>query len=398
MEILIGIALIAALFYLIIPGIGAFLVRSKWRGFRRNIIAGSLLPIAEYEEVSRKPSGLIGHFRFLGSLEAIQGDDTVWVRSGNLSVSAELANTYVYLLPSLSYTEQEGAYERNEEALPDEMPRRVSWNRIFSLPEGTHMFLSGSLFSERGGCVFRSDNRYPLTVVIYDGEPDTILRRSIWAGRQRNEYWNQFTPASLIAGSVALLVVGYNLIRTALAHPQALIALCLSMSPILPFLPPGVLLFFLYRSLWRRGRFFRAERDLIRLPLRYFGEVTPASQEGIALPSGERYSFSVYNDRAEAFYAMEGGKLRTVSLLSDTRSIREWYVFGSRESRDGSAVFAKSSDPMVELLLIPGNPAELSARCVRRARVREVLAGVTFAVCFLINATALFALLNIWVE
>ena len=46
--------------------------------------------------------------------------------------------------------------------------------------------------------------------------------------------------------------------------------LSLAAAPVAPFLPPGVALYYLYRYFWKMARRLRAERDLLRLPLRYF--------------------------------------------------------------------------------------------------------------------------------
>ena len=197
--------LVYIVFFLIVPSLGAFQVRKRWRAFRKNMTDSTMLPQVSYNQLVHRMDGFLGFFRFLGHIEAIQGDDTVWIRSGNISLSAELADVIVYLLPSFSHAENEGVVERNEETLPDEMPQQLPWSRIFNLPEGTQVYLSGPLYSAHGHGVFRTTRQHPLTVVIYDGETDTILRRSIWGGRQRTEYWNKFTPSSLIAGSLALL-------------------------------------------------------------------------------------------------------------------------------------------------------------------------------------------------
>lgn len=398
MEVFVGIALISLVFFIIIPGIGAFIVRNRWRGFRRRIFSDSLLPMVRYEQLYKKPVGFIGYYRFLGNLEAIQGDDTIWIRNGNISLSAELEKVYVYLLPSMSSTELEGAIEQNDEALPDEMPRRVSWSKIFSLPESTRIFLSGALYSERGQGVFRSNNRHPLTVVIYDGDQETILRRSIWGGRQRNEYWNPVTPASLITGSASLLLLSYNLFQTATMRFAALTSLTLSLTPLIPFLPPGLLFFFFYRYFWKKGRFSRAERDLIRLPLRFFDEKIIEDGMTSTFPDGKQYGIRLFHDRQNAIEAMQTGKIRETSLRTMVKNNGRFFVFGTRE-RDGEIDrFVKSADPMVELLLIPGDPINISNECENFARTNEVLAGLAFAIGYIINFVCLFVLLRTWLR
>jgi hypothetical protein len=45
----------------------------------------------------------------------------------------------------------------------------------------------------------------------------------------------------------------------------ALSALTASLLPVAPILPPALIGYSIYRSLWKRGRALRAERDLLRL-------------------------------------------------------------------------------------------------------------------------------------
>jgi hypothetical protein len=384
---------VCAVFYLLIPGLGAFQVRNQWRVFRKRIADSALLPQVRYSRLARHGDGFQGVYRFFGNLEAIQGNDTIWLRSGQISLSVDLADVSIYLLPSLSHAENEGVVERNQAALPDEMPQLLPWNRVFSLPEGSSVYVTGALFIDRGQGVFRMTARNALTVVFYDGAADTILRRSIWGARQRNEYWNRYTPSSLIAGTLALLFLAYNFVSSGSAL-AAVLALGLSTTPILPFLPPGLPLYFAYRHFWQRGRSFRAERDILRLPMRYFGDRAFLGAARSVLPDGGIYSVRVYDDRATALEAMSRQKIRTTSLVRE-QSEGKYHVFGSEhEGQDGSSL---TQDPMAEHLLIPGDPHVLTSRCERKARIREMLAAVAFIGCYVLNLMGVFALFNLWI-
>ena len=396
MSYLLIIALIL-FFFGLVPGLGAFYTRSRWRKFRRSITDASFFPAVGYDSTVQRPNGFIGYYRFWGSLEAIQGSDTIWVRSGNLSLSAELGGVPVYLLPSYSFADVEGVVERNEVTFQDEMPARVSWNRIFTLPEGTQLSLSGALFAERGHRVFRSDRKHALTVIIYEGDRNSILRRSIWGGRQRNEYWNQFTPTSLITGSIALLFLAYNFFRMPLMRLPAIVSLLAGVSPVLPFFPPGLLLFFLYRYLWKRGRLNRAERDLLRLPMRYFDPSAVADGASVYLPDGEHYRIGIFTRREEAHEALSEGKIRTTSLLR-RRPGRDpvYWIFGKPIEKDGEIRYGQPDDPMAEPLLIPGNPVKLSSLCNKQARINELLAACSFAAGYLLNAILALLALSLW--
>ncbi len=392
---LLTIAAVCTVFYLLIPGLGAFHVRNQWRRFRKCVSDSALFPQVRYNSLARNGDGFLGVYRFFGSLEAIQGDDTIWLRSGNISLSADMADVGIYLLPSFSHAENEGVVERNEVTLPDEVPQLLPWNRVFNLPEGSSVYVSGPLFIDHGQGVFRVTPQHALTVVFYDGDADTILRRSIWGGRQRNEYWNRFTSSSLIAGSLALLFLAYNFVRSDSAV-AAVLALGLSTTPILPFLPPGLPLYFVYRHFWKRARYNRAERDILRLPMKYFGDKSDGKSARSLLPDGRVYSMRVFDNRAAALVAMDRQKVRTTSVFR-VPSVGEGkcYVFGTEhKNRIGTP---EIRDPMAEHLLIPGDPLALASLCVRKARLREIVAAIAFAGCYVMNLMGAFALFNLWV-
>lgn len=394
MVYLLLVVAIAAVFYAAVPGVGAFYVRSRWRKFRRRIIRGSLFPIAEYRHLASGPDGSRGNFRFFGNLEAIEGDDVVWIRSETASVEVALNKVSVYWLPSFSATQKEGREELNEENLPDEVPSEISWRRVFSLPEGTQVFITGALFCEHGKSIFRSTKDTPLTVVIYDGGGQTILRRAIWAGRHRNEYWNPFTPGSISVGSFALLILAYLLLRSPVLRFPAIVSLTVSLFPLTPFLPPGLFMFFIYRRWWKRARFLRAERDMVLLPLRYFPDFDEGATTLLSrLPDGEEIVAERWEDEEASLERLGEGKVRRASrLASRPLPERGRYVFGVRVP--GSSALVPASDPMAELILIPGNPIELSRQCSRQARQFELLSTVAISAAVLTNLVLSFWILS----
>src|SRR5512140_1749971 len=90
---------IAALFYTAFPAIGAFIARAQWRMFRRRVVEVSRYPTAGPAAIGRERSAAAGKCRFFGTLEAIQGDDRIWITNGRLSVAADLRGVRVYLIP-----------------------------------------------------------------------------------------------------------------------------------------------------------------------------------------------------------------------------------------------------------------------------------------------------------
>jgi hypothetical protein len=381
---------VAFLFFGLIPGIGAFSVRSHWRNFRRRMLEVSLFPFVQYSDVTRADKSP-GNFRLFGRLEAIQADNRIWVNSGSFTMEVDLTGVQLYTLPSYGIGNTDDPFEKLEETLPDRQPQSISWNRITSLPAGIQVFVAGSMYSGQGHGIFRSQPKVPLMVVIYDGDERSILLRAVWGGRQKNEYWNSFTLAALITGSVSLFLMSYLFLSHPLYRQAALFALTLGFFPLATLLPPGVLFNFVYRYLWKRARLLRAQRDLFRLPLRYFqGKVDSAAQseQVTPLPTGEQYIMT-----RDASVSIRDPVIIRGSGFLEKPPPGDYVVFGVRPEAAEPPALIRPRDPMAELVLVLGNPEILARICDRRARILELFSAL-FA--FAGIAVNLFFLLYLW--
>ncbi len=368
MEEIASSVIIALVFYAVIPLFGAFNVRSGWRKFREQILKASVRTELEYSKPDRHSEGDAGLFWFIGNLQAIQNESTVWVSNGKLSVRAELQKVSIYILPNSQAGNDSKSIEKNQIADRDEMPRKMSWEHVYSLPQGTSFLFSGKIFIENGIPVFRNTEEEPLLALIYDGAEETLLRRSIWSGRQINEYWNSFTPVSLIAGSLSLFINAYLVFRNPALRPEALFILVMSIIPLLALMPPGILFFLIYKWLWRTGRILRGERDLIKLPMRYFNEMFEALRKDCF--------FLEYPNCSAAKADYPDAVIRSSGILK-RKSLDKYhsYVFLSSDN-----------DVFFERLIIPGNPNILSQICRSRARLMEISAMVFFTLGLLLNS------------
>lgn len=367
-QLLIIVAVIL-LFYVAIPVAGAFAVRGEWRKFRRRLLDASLLPEVPYtarndsdEEVTA------GVFRAFGTLEALQGQDRIWIRTRTRSVAVDMAGVKVYLLSSSLYSGSEVDETRPGSSISDESPTIVKWERVTTLPEGSGVFVAGRLLVRSGRPVFVAAADAPLTVVFFDGRPSTFLDRAIWSARQRNEYWNQLTPGSIAAGSLTLMILAYIFAQGAPISLPAIVAVTASAVPLLPFLPPGVGLYFLYRNLWHRGRFLRAQRDILRLPLRYF-----AGSEAVRalLPNGAVYRRRPVSDPEALELAKAGAACYTNPIRSEQA---ETFAIAFGEERGAELV--RPDDPLAGFAVYAGSPESMALQCSRRARLLEVLSGI----------------------
>jgi len=362
------------------------------------MLEASVRPFIRYSDTRRGGNGYIGTFRFFGFLEAIR-EDTIWLRNQRLTINAHMSSGTVYLLPSQEAAEREGRVENNVETLPEENPKQLAWNSIFSLPQGTSVYITGALFAGSGEIYFENTRDAPLVVVIYDGETETILRRSIWSGRHKNEYWNQFTLPSLVVGFFSLLAYAYILYRNPMMRQQVIVAVTACVLPIAVFLPPGIFGFFIYKSFWKRARILRAERDLLLLPMMHFQHWDPAEHCEISmLHSGEVYGLQRrhWAEEKEVLAAMPEVKVRSSASVSVHRrdSDGEAYLFGVPLILEEGHVFLQPLDPMAECVFIPGNPEELSLRCARQARRFEYFALASFVVGLCANVLLIYGLLH----
>ncbi len=374
------ISAIAVVFYFLVPGIGAFAVRHQWRNFRKRMISSVSSPLLNYARLHTEAPIPGETYRFFGSLQALQGESELWLSGNNLSVSVDMSRVSLYILPSAPHLSS----PIGEAGYPDETPRKIKWDRIFSLSEGTRMFVFGSIIRKNGKTCFVETPDAKLFVVIYDCSDEAFFSQAIWTGRQRNEYWNPATPGSLTVGSFSLFIYFYILLQKSYMQFPAGIALLLSLVPLLLFSPPGLGFYYVYRYLWKKARMLRAQRDLVKLPLSFFAEES-------LYESVSRVSLSL----SEAQYEMKkcgAGEMerystdftvRKTSFLED-----DFYLFQVKNS-DGE-VIRRSPDPMAENILIPGNPLTLAEKSEKKAFKLEILSSTAILADFLVNGVLFF--------
>jgi len=386
---------VAFLFFGLIPGLGAFLIKGQWFKFRQKLISASKKEMADFSLVSKSDKmSVVGEYRFFGTLESIQNDNRLWITDGSMTVGIDVQGISVYLLRSLPVDLNSSSIEQAENMLPDDEPDCLPWKKIYSLSSGIQVFVFGKLFNDGGKLVFREDNKEDLLVVIYDGKKETLLKRSIWSGRQKNEYFNQFTPISLVFGTLILLVISYFLLQNTALRLYAAVSVTLATFPVVFLIPPGVFLYFLYIHFWKRSRSLRSERDLLKLPLRYFGPDEDFSRPyaSVRLHNNEEYCMIKWKpgDKMTLLHINQDMKIRSHSLARLPAEEGVNYVFGIRDKD----IIKKSSDPMVEFLCIAGNPVELANMCSHKSGRM----GITAALCFFSGLLINFSLVYIFLR
>jgi len=135
----------------------------------------------------------------------------------------------------------------------------------------------------------------------------------------------------------------------------------------------------------------RAERDLLRLPLRYYPELEQLQPESsVTLPTGESYLCS-----QDADLLIEGELIIRGASLPSVREgkIEEVFLFGTYSKREEQGWVQTPRDPMAELVLVMGDPAVLAKNCNRRARMFALLSALGVFSALTLN---LFVLLLVW--
>jgi hypothetical protein len=267
---------IAFLWYALIPIIGVFIVRRKWRKFRGRFDDLRSCPMLDYALSCGLNTGL-AEFRFTGNFESVTEDKVLWIRSGKLTIPVDLARARTFVLPHPSEEGIPAAFDPGEEAL-----ERIGWDRIAALTGEAKVFVGGVLTVKDKRRIFVSTPEKFLLVIFYEGEDRFLTIRAIRAGRAKNEYFNFLTPYSLILGAFSQALIVLAFFSRPAFRELAISAFTALFLPLLPWVPPGILFTIACRRLWWQVYILRAYRDLAGLLLHY------------ASPGGEPYIVREY--------------------------------------------------------------------------------------------------------
>ena len=392
---------VAALFFLVLPGVGALAVRRRWRRFRGRIHDAVMAEPVSYGRVHRSSGdaarhddapgsqtdpSLDGVVRITGRLESIQGEHILWVRGDRLSVAVDMARSDVYVVAQESNGASAGP------------PLRTSWKRLGSIPEGARVLVCGTLDRSGDQPVIRASSTAPVLAVFYDGPLSTLVRRCIWSGRQLNEYWNPATPAALAGGTLALVILAYFILSRPADRLIAQVTIALASLPAIPLLPPGVVFFYAYRRGWRRGRLLRALRDVLQLPS-LFEEASGACGTG-----------TVYTSRVVD--ADSGDALRRAGVLCvdtlvaglpDRLRPLGRILTGRSQTPAARSVYylmeptgpVDQDTELFERMLTTDEPHRQSAQCARWARRYEIVSTLLLVAGIVLNLGLFLVVVNV---
>jgi hypothetical protein len=407
----------AAFWYGLIPVIGAFFTRRAWRRFRHRFDELRLRPLLDYAAY-RHGGG--GEYRFIGGFESVTDGHTLWIRDAELTVPVALtgAQTYVLPMPLESGAGQPGpspdgkgvsGESSGKKAIHEsfdpgkETPQRIKWGQLTALTEGAKVFVGGSLVFMHDRLGFASTRENPLMVIFYDGPDRSLAIQAIRAGRQGNEYWNSLTPYALALGVFSQLIMILFYIQRPVFQLTVIAAFAAMFIPLFPLIPPGLVFTVFYRRLWWRGRVYRAYRDMVRLPLRYF---SGPELRGV-LPGGEEYAGLSYQTLPEELRVkIENREIPLLIPESETGKNAHWYVFGvpgragtgdTAKTEDaakngntadgtGEALPAPPRDTFAPYVAVSGNPEKLAPLFNRKAYILEIVSWALLLAGIALNA------------
>lgn len=279
-------------------------------------------------------------------------------------------------------------------------PKSMSWSSISSLAEGSLFFVFGTLSIQKNGRLcFKNTPDNPMTVVLFEEEPQNFLYWSVWSARQRNEFWNKMTPASLLVGALLYLLLSLSLSGLQIQRFWLAVSLSGSLVPILPLFPPGLIFYFLYRRYWNQGRLLRAERDVIALPVvTFYPDFQTGSRglRGMLESAGDDDFFRQLTGQGRMYRVRritqeelpglveQGYQVRQSSIVVPESGGEDYWglVF---EPRDEDLRGHRHSDPMVERVCIPGKPLALLQGCQVAAERKETLGILYFLIGLALN-------------
>jgi hypothetical protein len=337
------------------------------------MIDSSFFPISDYKDIIASQKE--GYYRFFGEIEAVQSEGYLWVKNSEITMSVKMKHCHIYMIPS-------------EKKRNSQMPIKLPWSKIFSIAEGTAIYISGDVKVEEGRIAFSGTKKEPLIVILYDGESRTLLERSISCGRQKNEYWNFLTPWSIASGGIISLLLLDMMIKAEVSSTVLILGIIVSSLPLIPFLPPGVLFLRLYSNMWKKGRICRSDRDLISLPLRF-------EDRNIIDPD---YVHIQFNSNLPVFPLWGDYTIRDIQIKDrEKKEFSLWNnsAFGTVAIRDEGKWLIRPSDPMKEFLLIEDDPNTLIRKSNKKAFHYELLSLLFIFLDMVVNTVVFIQLIKI---
>jgi hypothetical protein len=367
--------MVAVFWYALIPLAGIFIRRHNWRAFRERFVHLSRMPLLDYGMLRQN---INGEYHFIGNFESITENNTLWIKTDNLTVPVFLKNAQTYMLPLSGHKHGNGGdqktyFDKNDFDVKARSPHRLNWNRISSLTTGAKVFIGGVLKMVNGRQTFISSKGLPLLVIFYECSERMLSAGVVCAGKYNAEYWNTVTPYSIVGGVFSLIGIAQFFYARPAYRATILSAIAAIFGPLFPLLPPGLIFTLIYRQLWLRACLYRVFRDVALLPLKYAGSLN-CPKSGAVYHCGMLKSLP------------DNQKIPRLIPASKPEKNESWYAAGFLGKGTPDEPFAEApSNPLIPSGLLPGRPETLSRIYNMRAVFFEVSAWLVFAAGIALN-------------
>jgi hypothetical protein len=374
LEWLVIIIIVAVFWYALIPLAGIFIRRHAWRAFRERFIQLSRMPLLDYGMLRQNVDG---EYHFIGSFEAITENDTLWIKTDDLTAPVFLKNAQTYMLPLIGRKQGNGVgekiyFDENDFDVNAPAPRRFNWNRISSLTAGAKVFIGGVLKAVNGRQTFISSKGKPLLVIFYECSERMLSAGVVRAGKYSIEYWNAVTPYSLIGGVFSLISIAQFFYARPVYRVTVLSAIVAIFGPLFSLLPPGLVFTLIYRQLWLRACLYRVFRDVALLPLKY--------ADSCNAPSGAVYGCRMLDALPN------NSEIPRLIPAGEPEKDESWHIAGFfGEGKAGEPLIETPSNPFVPYGLLPGRPKTVSRIYNKKALILEVSAWLMLVAGIALN-------------
>lgn len=226
--------IIFLLFYFLIPtffGIKTYLFIKKYRH--------NLINMTEYDTKNNTNNSNLSQY-MLSNVNAIKNNE-IWFDYKDKIYKIDKNSCLIYILTPDGFLQN----------------RLKNFDVILNK---TYFMLIGDFYLSQNFTI-KNKNRYMFCVICENSE--NIIENVIRHCRIKNYYWNEYTMPSLITGSFLLLI---NLLINIHYSNTIYNAVCiiLSIIPYLPLVPPGVIIYFLYKKLINISNTISYKIDIMR--------------------------------------------------------------------------------------------------------------------------------------
>lgn len=234
------IFLLLALFYIILPFLGFFIIGENRNTIRKKIVATRYLPFVESLEdlsLGEKTPG-----RYFGQIKHINESGLCFSDGRNfLSLNTENLNCYELKIDNLS--KKKDLYKLE----------KFKWEDVIACNNNAGVFITGSFKKEDDKITVDADYGIPLILVFFEGDKKDFWKKILKVSVERPRTINPFSVFSVLTGFFVMLVFTGFIFTQDYSPVLNYTVFAALFFPLLEFLPPGIFGVFLYKYYIKKG-------------------------------------------------------------------------------------------------------------------------------------------------